>query len=236
LKDHAKLREKMVEEQIIARGVLDPAVLKAMRDIPREKFVPPEIREFSYSDNPLPIGEGQTISQPYIVALMTEAMEISPGDRVLEIGTGSGYAAAVLSRIALEVYTVERIKRLVRIARNRLKKLGYTNVHVLHGNGTLGWPQQAPYNAIVVTACGPEIPQALLDQLTAGGRLIIPIGPIPGFQSLIRVRKVSEKDYEQEDLGDVSFVPLIGAAGWEEPKAEPSPLRSPHRASGDSNP
>jgi protein-L-isoaspartate(D-aspartate) O-methyltransferase len=226
----------MVEEQIIARGVLDPAVLKAMRDIPREKFVSPEIREFAYSDNPLPIGEGQTISQPYIVALMAEAMEISPGDRVLEIGTGSGYAAAVLSRIASEVYTVERIKRLVRIARNRLKKLGYANVHVLLGNGTLGWPQQAPYDAIVVTACGPEIPQAFLDQLKVGGRLIIPIGPLPGFQSLIRVRKASEKDYEQEDLGDVSFVPLIGAAGWEESKAEPSPLRSPRRASGGSNP
>ena len=214
----ADQRQLMVERQLMARGILDPDVLTAMRTVPREAFVPPEWREFAYEDSPLPIAEGQTISQPYIVALMTQELELTPNDRVLEVGTGSGYGAAVLSCIVSHVYTVERLKPLAASACQRLRELGFHNVHVLAGNGTLGWPQHAPYDGIVVTAEGPSIPQALQAQLSLGGRLIMPVGE-RGQQHLMRVIRRSETEFEQENLGEVRFVPLIGAQGWPEPPA-----------------
>jgi protein-L-isoaspartate(D-aspartate) O-methyltransferase len=214
--DFKTLRDEMVSRQIAARGVRDRRVLEAMRTVPREAFVPERLAEFAYDDTPLPIREEQTISQPYVVALMAEALELQPGDRVLEIGAGSGYAAAVLSRIAGDVWAVERHEPLAREARERLARLGYANVHIVHGDGTLGWPEHAPYDAIVVAAGGPEIPQALLDQLAEGGRLVIPIGPDVRSQNLVRVSHRTDGEYVREDLGPVRFVPLIGAQGWKE--------------------
>lgn len=214
--DFAALRDEMVRRQIAARGVRDRRVLEAMRTVPREAFVPERLAELAYDDTPLPIGEEQTISQPYVVALMAEALELGPGDQVLEIGAGSGYAAALLSRMAREVWAVERHEPLARQARERMERLSYSNVHIIHGDGTLGWPEHAPYDAIVVAAGGPEVPQALLDQLAAGGRLVIPIGPDPRTQNLIRVRHRADGVYAREDLGAVRFVPLIGAQGWSE--------------------
>lgn len=209
-----KRRQSMVDTQLVARGIHDPAVLAAMRTVPREAFVPPAWADAAYDDTPLPIGDGQTISQPYIVALMTEAMQLSPDDRVLEIGTGSGYSAAVLSCIAAHVYTVERLNALVLTARRRLGRLGFTNVSVHDGNGTLGWPEHAPYDRIVVTAGGPFVPPALQNQLATGGRLIMPVGEDLDLQRLIRVTRRSETQFDQEDLGEVRFVPLIGVEGW----------------------
>jgi protein-L-isoaspartate(D-aspartate) O-methyltransferase len=207
-------RERMIAGQIETRGVTAPRVLEALRHVPREEFVPAALARFAYDDGPLPIGVGQTISQPYIVAAMIAAAWVSPGDRVLEIGTGSGYGAAVLSRIADEVFTVERIESLAEAARNRLAELGYTNVHVLAGDGSLGWPEHAPYDAIVVTAGGPKVPRPLLSQLASGGRLVMPVGETQGGQRLVRVVRTDEHEYEYEDLEEVAFVPLIGAEGW----------------------
>ena len=177
--DLSALREHMVRDQIAARGVRDDRVLDAMRAVPREAFMPEALAEFAYDDTPLPIEEGQTISQPYIVALMIAAIRPGPHDRVLEIGTGSGYAAAVLSRVVGHVYTVERHEALADLARRRLRTLGYDNVEVLHGDGSLGWPKHAPYDAIIVTAGGPHVPRQLREQLVVGGRLVIPIGRRP---------------------------------------------------------
>lgn len=210
------LRRSMVERQLAARGIRDPRVLAAMAEVPREAFVPEQLLEFAYEDTPLPIEAGQTISQPYIVAAMAEALELRPTDRVLEVGAGSGYAAAVLSRLAAEVYAIERQEELARLAAERLRRLGYHNVHLKHGDGTLGWPEHAPYDAIVVAAGGPDVPPALLEQLALGGRLVIPIGSTQRLQELVRVRRVSEDRHEREELGSVRFVPLIGAAGWDE--------------------
>jgi protein-L-isoaspartate(D-aspartate) O-methyltransferase len=210
----AEKRERMVELQIAGRGIRDPAVLAAMRKIPRECFVGSAQADVAYDDGPLPIGEGQTISQPYIVAVMTEALRLRPGDRVLEIGTGSGYAAAVLAVIVAEVYTIERIESLADRARRRLAQLGYANVHVRHGDGSLGWPEHAPYDAVVVTAGGPDVPRSLLRQLAIGGRLVMPVGSVPRFQRLVRVIRSGEETYDREALEDVAFVPLIGAEGW----------------------
>jgi protein-L-isoaspartate(D-aspartate) O-methyltransferase len=207
-------RQAMVETQLVPRGIRDQAVLVAMRSVPREAFVLPELVEFAYKDMPLPIGEGQTISQPYIVALMAEALQLTPDERVLEIGTGSGYAAAVLSRLVKQVYTVERLEKLATRAQCRLQKLGYHNVQALYGNGTLGWPAHAPYDGIVVTAGGPRIPEALQEQLGMHGRLVMPVGPHPRMQRLVRVTRTSCTTFRQEDLGAVCFVPLIGAQGW----------------------
>jgi protein-L-isoaspartate(D-aspartate) O-methyltransferase len=207
-------RERMIARQIGARGVTAPLVLEALRSVPREDFVPPALARFAYDDGPLPIGVGQTISQPYIVAAMTAAARLSAGDRVLEIGTGSGYGAVVLSRIVGEVFTVERIESLAEAARTHLADLGYTNVHVLAGDGSLGWPGHAPYDAIVVTAGGPKVPRSLLSQLANGGRLVMPVGETQGGQHLVRVVRTDEHEYEYEDLEDVAFVPLIGAEGW----------------------
>lgn len=215
--DFTALRYTMVREQLEARGVTDPAVLAAMREVPREEFVPDGLRGEAYDDNPLPIGEGQTISQPYMVAYMAEALELSRQDRVLEVGTGSGYAAAVLSRIVDRVHTVERLAGLAHAARERLERLGYGNVQVLEGDGSLGWPEFAPYDAIVVTAGAPGVPKPLAEQLTVGGRLVIPVGYHPYFQALVRVRRVAEREYREESLFEVRFVPLIGAAGWKLP-------------------
>ena len=220
---YAECRAAMVATQIAARGVTDPAVLTAMQTVPREAFVPVELMEFAYDDLPLPIGEGQTISQPYIVALMTAALLPTPTDRVLEIGTGSGYAAAILHCIVKEVYTVERLETLYRLARRRLRRLGYHHVAVHHGNGTLGWPAHAPYDGIVVTAGGPTIPPALQEQLALGGRLVMPVGAQPTPQRLVRVTRVSATRFQQEDLGLVCFVPLIGAQGWADAKAAQEP-------------
>lgn len=213
--EHSVLRDLMIEEQLKERGIHDPAVLAAMRETPREEFVPPELAPLAYADRPLPIGEEQTISQPYIVAYMTEALELTRRDRVLEIGTGSGYAAAVLSQIAERVYTVERLAELARTARDRLERLGYGNIVVHLGDGTLGWPDHAPYDAIVVTAGAPEVPKPLLEQLAEGGRLVIPVGPHPSIQTLVRVRRLGPDTFQREFLLDVRFVPLIGSAGWE---------------------
>jgi protein-L-isoaspartate(D-aspartate) O-methyltransferase len=207
-------RRRMVERQLVARGIVDPLVLAAMGKVPREKFVSARQAGLAYRDGPLPIAEGQTISQPYIVARMTAAVRLMPTDRVLEIGTGSGYAAAVLAEIVADVYTVERLPMLAERARQRLVELGYVNVHVLTGDGTLGWPEHAPYDAILATAGGPRAPQALLDQLAIGGRLVIPLGPDPYEQRLVRIVRATAEDYEREDLELVAFVPLIGAQGW----------------------
>ncbi len=210
-----KEREQMVARQIEGRGLRDPAILAAMREVPREAFVSERHRQFAYDDGPLPILEGQTISQPYVVALMIQMLYLKPEDRVLEIGTGSGYAAAILSRIASEVHTVERVESLVQYAQQNLAAVGYENVHVHHGDGTLGWPEYAPYDAIIVAAGGPQIPQALKDQLAVGGRLVMPVGSEQRAQRLVRLTRLDEDEYEQETLSHVRFVPLIGEQGWE---------------------
>lgn len=210
----------MVERQVAARGVRAPLVLDAMREVPREAFLPRQLQEFAYEDLPLPIEAEQTISQPYIVAFMVEALELKGGEKVLEIGAGSGYAAAVLSRIAGEVYTIERIGQLAEKAASRLADLGYSNVHVLHGDGTLGWAEHAPFDAIVAAAGGPSVPNTLKQQLKIGGRLVIPIGTDPRAQELVRVTRISENEFRSEDIADVRFVPLIGAEGWLPEKGE----------------
>lgn len=206
--------ENMIRYQLISRGIHDPAVLQAMQEVPREEFVDERMKEHAYEDRPLPILQGQTISQPYIVAYMTEALELEAANRVLEIGTGSGYAAAVLSRIVTTVHTVERLAGLAHNARKRLNMLGYENIHVYEGDGSLGWPEHAPYDAIVVTAAAPDVPGALLEQLAIKGRLVIPVGLSTDFQMLVRMRRISENRFSREDLCGVRFVPLIGAEGW----------------------
>jgi len=215
----------MVEAQLARRGVRDAMVLRAMRDVPREAFVAPELVEFAYHDTALPIGEGQTISQPYIVAVMLEALELQPADRVLDVGTGSGYAAAVLSRIVSKVYTVERHAALAEAAERAFRRLGYDNIEVRVGDGTLGWSEAAPFDAIAVAAAGPMVPPLLLEQLGPGGRLVIPTGSTPRLQRLLRVRR-TDGGLEEEPLAEVRFVPLIGAGGW--PEAE---LNAPPRPS-----
>jgi protein-L-isoaspartate(D-aspartate) O-methyltransferase len=220
-------RSRMVREQIESRGVREPKVLAAMRKVQRELFLREGLEEFAYQDTPLPIESDQTISQPYIVAYMTECLGLRGGERVLEIGTGSGYAAAVLAEIAGEVFTVERYKNLADAATERLARLGYTNVRVRHGDGTLGWPESAPFDAIVVAAGGPEVPESLREQLAIGGRLVIPVGPDTRSQQLVRITRVAEHRYEQEELLAVAFVPLIGALGWSEGAENPSRARRP---------
>jgi protein-L-isoaspartate(D-aspartate) O-methyltransferase len=215
--DFHKRRTEMVERHIAHRGVRSAPVLAAMRSVPREAFLPEDLWEFAYDDAPLPIAEGQTISQPYIVAMMTEALELEGGEKVLEIGTGSGYAAAVLSKIAQDVYTVERIGQLAEKSAALLAKTGCGNVHVLHADGTLGWPDHAPYDAIIVAAGGPQVPESLKAQLKIGGRLVIPVGADRRLQELVRVTRVAEHTYTTEELADVRFVPLVGAEGWAAP-------------------
>ncbi len=221
-------RERLVENELRMLGIRDESVLRAMRLVPREAFVSEEIREFAYRNAPLPIGSGQTISQPLVVAHMAEALELSPTERVLEVGAGSGYAAAVLSLIAKEVYTIERHQELADEATERLMRLGYSNVRVRCGDGTLGWPEAAPFDAIVVAAGAPKVPPALLEQLCIGGRLVIPVGDEKESQQLIRVIRRDEKEYVYEEMGAVRFVPLIGESGWsaEEDSKKPSTPKS----------
>jgi protein-L-isoaspartate(D-aspartate) O-methyltransferase len=206
-------RERMIAQDLVARGIRDERVLDAMRNVPREAFVPASHELIAYDDRPLPIGEGQTISQPFIVALMLEAAAIGPSDRLLDIGTGSGYAAAVASRLCAEVFSVERYAALAEEAGERLRRLGYANVAVRTGDGTLGWREAAPFDVILIAASGPGIPPPLRDQLAPGGRLVMPVGSEHN-QRLLRLTRRVDGTFETYDLGDVAFVPLIGAYGW----------------------
>lgn len=210
--EFALARNRMVEEQIIARGVHEPRVLAAMRSVPRHVFITPDDLAWAYADGPLPIGHGQTISQPYIVALMTELLEVEPSNRVLEVGSGSGYQAAVLGELAAEVHTIEVVPELARQAEKNLAGLGYAHVHVHSGDGSPGWPEAAPYHRILVAAAAPEVPQAILDQLAEGGQLVIPVGGL-SVQSL-EVWKRNGPEFSHRKKADVCFVPLRGRFGW----------------------
>jgi protein-L-isoaspartate(D-aspartate) O-methyltransferase len=214
---HARDRAVMVAHHLEARGISDPLVLAAMSGVAREAFVSDPLKEFAYEDSALPIEAGQTISQPYIVARMIELLELAPGDKVLEVGAGSGYAAAVMSRIAGKVYAIERHNELAELARRRLTALGYSNVEIICGDGTKGLPEQAPFDAILVSAGGPKVPETLKQQLAIGGRLVIPVGR-DVHQTLLLVRRIDKDEFDQEDYGAVTFVPLIGAEGWVEPE------------------
>jgi len=212
--DYHVARQKMVQTQLIPRGINDPAVLMAMGKVPRDRFVEEALAGEAYNDHPLPIGHKQTISQPYIVALMTEALRLTEEEKTLEIGTGSGYQTAVLAELSRKVYTVERIRALMVNARQILQGLGYTNILFKAFDGTLGWKEYAPYDAIIVTAGSPEIPQPLLDQLADGGRLIIPVGNKYG-QDLIKVTN-QKGTFIKTNLGGCRFVDLVGIHGWKE--------------------
>ena len=216
---YASDRAFMVERHLKARGIDDPLLLEAMGTVPRETFVPEHLQEFVYEDSALPIESGQTISQPYIVARMIELAEIKPGDKVLEVGAGSGYAAAVMSRMANKVFAIERHEELAKLAAARLKRLGYANAEIVCADGTKGLAEEAPFQAIIVSAGGPHVPEALKQQLAIGGRLVVPVGEF-GFQTLIRARRTGENSFEEEDFGAVAFVPLIGEEGWAEPERE----------------
>jgi protein-L-isoaspartate(D-aspartate) O-methyltransferase len=203
-------RISMVEKQIVSRGIQDERVLEAMREVPRHHFVPLEYRAFAYQDSPQPIGYGQTISQPYIVAFMTEALDLKPQHKLFELGTGSGYQAAVASRIVEEVYTVEIHQPLAERAQEMLRELAYDNVHVRAGDGWAGWPDAAPFDRIIVTAAAPELPEILLEQLRVGGKLIMPLGPDGGHQELVLVEKLEEGKLSTKRLLPVRFVPVTG--------------------------
>lgn len=214
--DYQRARERMVERQIARRGIDSPRVLEAFRSVPRHLFVPQNKREFAYSDGPLPIGRGQTISQPYIVAYMTEALDLQGEERVLEIGTGSGYQAAILGELAAEVYTVERHQDLAKTASQRLQDMGYENIHVIQGDGTEGLPEHAPFQGVIVTAAAPEVPRPLLEQLDEGGRLIMPVGSRGG--QVLKLYQRREGDFSVKALSPVAFVPLIGEHGHSAPR------------------
>lgn len=214
--DFAALREEMVRRQIEGRGIRDPRLLQALREVPREAFVPVEFAGHAYEDSPLPIEADQTISQPYIVALMIHAAGIAPGDAVLEIGAGSGYAAAVMGRIAARVIAVERHGELAALAAERMARLGYGNVRIVHGDGSGGLPGEAPFDAILAAASGSHVPEALKRQLAIGGALVMPIGEPGAVQVLVKVARTGADSYVEEQLGAVRFVPLIGAEGWRE--------------------
>jgi protein-L-isoaspartate(D-aspartate) O-methyltransferase len=203
----------MVDEQLRRRDIVDPLVLAAFGAVPRDQFVPPEIVDQAYDDGPLPIGDGQTISQPYVVAMTAQALDLRGHERVLEIGTGSGYAAAILGALAREVETIERIEILARTAAVRLAELGFANVHVHHADGSIGWPARAPYEAIAVAAGAPSPPRSLLEQLAIGGRLVLPHGDVD-HQRMTRIIRRDVDRFEEQDLGEVRFVPLVGAEGW----------------------
>lgn len=214
--DFRILRTRMVEEQLRPRGIRSPKVLNVMAEIPRERFLPPERRHEAYRDQALPLSRGQTISQPFMVAVMTEALDLTDKARVLEIGTGSGYQTAVLAQLAREVYTVERIAELCEAARETLEELGISNVTLRTGDGSAGWPEEGPFDGVLVTAGAPEVPQALKEQLSPdGGTLVIPVGD-RFLQELIRVRREGTS-YSEEKLLSCRFVPLLGSQGWEAP-------------------
>jgi protein-L-isoaspartate(D-aspartate) O-methyltransferase len=223
--DFDKQRLRMVADQIAARGVRDKRVLEAMQNVPREAFVPVEARDLAYYDRPLEIGSGQTISQPYIVAFMIEALALKGGEKVLEIGAGSGYAAAVLAEIAGEVFAIERIPELAEAAATRLREAGYENVHILQADGTRGWVEQAPFDAILVSAGAPVVPESLMSQLAVGGRMVVPVGSSQRAQELLRITNHGDGEYETTDLADVRFVPLIGEQGWELDESRPQVSR-----------
>lgn len=210
--DYALLRKNMIEEQLMPRGIRNQKVLEAFYKLERHKFVPVNLRNNAYADFPLPIGEGQTISQPYMVALMTECLDLTGQEKVLEIGTGSGYQAAILAELAREVYSIERFQALAKNAETVLKELGYTNIKVKVDDGTLGWPEVAPFDRIIITAATPKIPQPLIEQLKESGKLILPLGESFG-QILTLVEKKKNKLLFQEICGCV-FVPLVGKYGW----------------------
>jgi protein-L-isoaspartate(D-aspartate) O-methyltransferase len=212
--DFTAEREAMVERQLRRRGITEPEILDAFRAVPREAFIGDEYAHLAYGDHPLPIEANQTISQPYIVALMIQAAAIKPGDTVLEVGAGSGYAAAVISRIARQVIAIERQHALVDVASERLRRLGYDNVEIVEGDGTRGCPDHAPFDAILAAASGSHVPQALIAQLSPGGRLVMPLGEPGWVQELIKVTKQDDGILKQENLGGVRFVPLIGEEGW----------------------
>jgi protein-L-isoaspartate(D-aspartate) O-methyltransferase len=212
--DFARLREMMVERQIAGRGVRDRDILRAFREVPREAFVPDAEPAEAYGDHPLPIAAGQTISQPYIVAATIEAARVRRGSRVLEIGAGSGYAAAIISRIAEQVVAIERHGELARLASERMRALGYDNVTIIEGDGSVGWPDGAPYDAIVAAAAGRHVPQVLVDQLAPGGCIVMPVGNPGGVQQMVRVTLRSDGSTTHEELARVRFVPLIGEEGW----------------------
>jgi protein-L-isoaspartate(D-aspartate) O-methyltransferase len=214
--DFAAEREAMVERQLRRRGITDKRILDAFREVPREKFIGDEFAHLAYGDHPLPIEAQQTISQPYIVALMIQAAAIKPGDKVLEVGAGSGYAAAVISRIAGKVVAVERQHDLVEVARERLQRLGYGNVEIVEGDGTRGCRDEAPFDAMLAAASGSHVPPPLVEQLAPNGRLVMPIGEPGWVQDLIKVTKQEDGILKQENLGEVRFVPLIGEEGWKD--------------------
>ena len=213
--DYTAEREAMVERQLRRRGITEPDILDAFRAVPREAFISDEHAHLAYGDHPLPIEAKQTISQPYIVALMIQAAAIKPGDRVLEVGAGSGYAAAIISRIAEKVIAIERQHELVEIARERMRRLGFGNVEIVEGDGTKGWRDEAPYDAILAAASGSHVPRALIEQLAPNGRIVMPIGDPGRVQELIKVTKEEDGILKQESLGGVRFVPLIGEEGWD---------------------
>jgi len=214
--DYAAEREAMVERQLLRRGITEPHILQAFREVPREAFVGPAHAHSAYGDHPLPIEAGQTISQPYIVALMIQAARIKSGDVVLEVGSGSGYAAAVIGRIAAKVVGIERQHELVEVALERIARLGYENVEIVEGDGTKGWPDEAPYDAILAAASGSHIPAPLVDQLKVGGSVVMPVGSPGWVQNLVKATKRGDGTLEQSDLGGVRFVPLIGEEGWKD--------------------
>jgi protein-L-isoaspartate(D-aspartate) O-methyltransferase len=214
--DFAAEREAMVQRQLKSRGIADQQILDAFVEVPREAFVSADYAHLAYGDHPLPIEAGQTISQPYIVALMIEAAGIGSGDKVLEVGAGSGYAAAVISRIAAKVVGVERKHVLVEVARERLSRLGYDNVEIVEGDGTRGWPDAAPYDAILAAASGSHIPAPLVDQLKPGGSIVMPVGSPGWVQNLVKATKREDGTLQKSDLGGVRFVPLIGEEGWKD--------------------
>jgi len=207
-------RDAMIERQIASRGIREPTILEAFRSVPREAFLSPEYADLAYGDHPLPIEAGQTISQPYIVALMIHAAEMKAGDNVLEVGAGSGYAAAVMSRIAGHVTAIERQHDLVRVAQERMQRLGFDNVRIVEGDGTRGWEPEAPYDGILAAASGSHVPPAWVKQLADGGRIVMPVGEPNWVQKLIKVTKGPAGKLITEDLGGVRFVPLIGEQGW----------------------
>jgi protein-L-isoaspartate(D-aspartate) O-methyltransferase len=212
--DLGKMRSQMVETQLISRGISDPLVLNAMKKVLRHKFIPENLQSAAYEDGPLPIGEGQTISQPYMVAIMTEKLDLKGGEKVLEIGTGSGYQAAVLAEIAKEVWTIERIPPIAERSKKIFDELGYKNIKVIVGDGTLGLPDEAPFDGIIVTAGAPFIPKPLIDQLADGGRLVIPVGE--RFGQVLKIAEKHGKKIEVEDSIGCVFVPLVGTFGWKD--------------------